>query len=98
MKIQMFWCVTPSEAVHKKTAHNLLNPEEEDLGTIKKSVILTCRNNPEELNLHQHRCDNLKFRVLQVPRGRWGKWLNARAGGVWDCTMEHSITEEERSL
>jgi hypothetical protein len=29
MKIQMFWGVTPSEAVHKKTAYNLLDPEDE---------------------------------------------------------------------
>ena len=40
------------------------------LGTIEKSVIVTCRNNPEEFNLHQHSCDNLIFLVLQVQRGR----------------------------
>jgi len=62
MNIQMFLGVTPSEAVHKKTARNLLDPEDE--GTVEKSVIVTCRNNPEELNLHHHPCDNLDFHVL----------------------------------
>jgi len=64
MNIKMFWVLTPSEAFHKKTAHNLLDPEDEGTRTIEKSVTVTCRNGPEELNLHQHRCDNLKFRVL----------------------------------
>lgn len=64
----MFWGLTPSEAVHKKTAHNLLDTKDETTGTIEKSVTVACRNGPEELNLHHHRCDNLKFRVLQVSR------------------------------
>jgi hypothetical protein len=40
MNFQIFWGVTPFEAVHKNTAHNLLNLEDEKLKVKIKSTLV----------------------------------------------------------